>query len=159
MQRCLILILVTIVFAFSALSCSAITFDGEPNNSEWADSEVYALEKPEGFNNSIKSAYVQLKSDTDKNQLYLCVTMNVKEVERVEDLIKKAELEVAKSEGQIQTLRTQWKKLYGTDNEQEIKEILKKQKAELTKTQERLNVLYNKLLEACDWDSLEEELS
>ena len=85
--------------------------------------------------------------------------MNVKEVERIEDLIKKAELEVAKSEGQIQILRTQWKKLYGTDNEQEIKEILKNQKAELTKTQERLNVLYNKLLEACDWDSLEEELS
>ena len=85
--------------------------------------------------------------------------MNVKEVERIEDLIKKAELEVAKSEGQIQTLRTQWKKLYGTDDEQEIKEILKNQKAELTKTQERLNVLYNKLLEACDWDSLEEELS
>jgi len=85
--------------------------------------------------------------------------MNIKEVERIEDLIKKAELEVAKSEGQIQTLRTQWKKLYGTDNEQEIKEILKNQKAELTKTQERLNVLYNKLLEACDWDSLEEELS
>lgn len=85
--------------------------------------------------------------------------MNVKEVERIEDLIKKAELEVAKSEGQIQTLRTQWKKLYGTDNEQEIKEILKNQKAELTKTQERLNVLYDKLLDACDWDSLEEELS
>lgn len=85
--------------------------------------------------------------------------MNVKEVERIEDLIKKAELEVAKSEGQIQTLKTQWKKLYGTDDEKEIKEILKKQKAELTKTQERLNVLYNKLLEACDWDSLEEELS
>lgn len=85
--------------------------------------------------------------------------MNVKEVERIEDLIKKAELEVAKSEGQIQTLKTQWKKLYGTDNEQEIKEILKKQKSELTKTQERLNTLYEKLLEACDWDSLEEELS
>lgn len=85
--------------------------------------------------------------------------MNVKEVERIEDLIKKAELEVAKSEGQIQTLKTQWKKLYGTDDEQEIKEILKNQKAELTKTQERLNVLYNKLLDACDWDSLEEELS
>lgn len=85
--------------------------------------------------------------------------MNVKEVERIEDLIKKAELEVAKSEGQIQTLKTQWKKLYGTDDEKEIKEILKNQKAELTKTQDRLNVLYNKLLEACDWDSLEEELS
>lgn len=85
--------------------------------------------------------------------------MNVKEVERIEDLIKKAELEVAKSEGQLQTLRIQWKKAYGTDNEQEIKEILKNQKAELTKTQDRLNVLYNKLLEACDWDSLEEELS
>ena len=85
--------------------------------------------------------------------------MNVKEVERIEDLIKKAELEVAKSEGQIQTLKTQWKKLYGTDDEKEIKEILKNQKAELTKTQDRLNILYNKLLEACDWDSLEEELS
>lgn len=85
--------------------------------------------------------------------------MNVKEVERIEDLIKKAELEVAKSEGQIQTLKTQWKKLYGTDDEKEIKEILKNQKAELTKTQDRLNILYDKLLDACDWDSLEEELS
>ncbi len=85
--------------------------------------------------------------------------MNVKEVERIEDLIKKAELEMAKSEGQIQTIKSQWKKIYGTDDEKEVKEILKNQKAELTKTQERLNVLYNKLLEACDWDSLEEELS
>lgn len=85
--------------------------------------------------------------------------MNVKEVERIEDLIKKAELEMAKSEGQIQTLKNQWKKLYGTDDVQEVKELLKKQKSELIKTQERLNTLYDKLLEACDWDSLEEELS
>ena len=85
--------------------------------------------------------------------------MNVKEVERIEDLIKKAELEIAKSEGQIQTIKSQWKKVYGTDDEKEVKEILKNQKMELSKTQDRLNVLYNKLIEACDWDSLEEELS
>ena len=85
--------------------------------------------------------------------------MNVKEVERIEDLIKKAELEIAKSEGQIQTIKIQWKKVYGTDDEKEVKEILKNQKMELSKTQDRLNVLYNKLIEACDWDSLEEELS
>lgn len=85
--------------------------------------------------------------------------MNVKEVGRIENLIKKAELEIAKSEGQIQILKTQWKKLYGTDDVQEVKELLKNQKLELTKTQERLNTLYDKLLEACDWDSLEEELS
>lgn len=85
--------------------------------------------------------------------------MNVKEVERIEDLIKRAELEVAKSEGQIQTIKNQWKKVYGTDDEREVKEILKNQTMELTKTQDRLNVLYDKLLEACDWDYLEEELS
>lgn len=84
--------------------------------------------------------------------------MNVKELERIENLIKKAELEVAKSEGQIQTLQSQWKKTYGTDDIHEVKEILKNQKSELTKTQERLDSLYDKLINAYDWDSLEEEL-
>lgn len=85
--------------------------------------------------------------------------MNVAEVERIEELIKKAELEVAKAEGQIQGLKEKWKKVHGTDDEDKVREILKNLTSELSKSQERLNNLYNKLLECCDWDALEEELS
>jgi len=85
--------------------------------------------------------------------------MNIKRVEEIQDLIKKAEIELAKAEGQIQTLEDQWKKTYGTGDINEIKKIQNNLKSELLKTQERLNLLYNELLNSCDWDSLEEELS
>lgn len=83
----------------------------------------------------------------------------IEEVEEIEKLINKAEIEMAKSDGQIQSLKNQWKKNYGTDDIDEIKEILKKLKLELSKTQERLEILYEKLFSIHDWEALEKELS
>lgn len=83
----------------------------------------------------------------------------IEEVEEIEELIGKAEIEMAKADGQIQALKAQWKKNYGTDDINEIKEILKKSKLELSKTQERLEILYRKLFGLHDWEALEEELS
>lgn len=85
--------------------------------------------------------------------------MDVKEVEKIESLIKKAELEMVKSEAAIQTLKEQWKKKYGTDKKEELVEKLNDLNSELSKNKERVEVLYNKLLDSCDWDSLEEELA
>ena len=56
-------------------------------------------------------------------------------------------------------MKEKWKKVHGTDDENKVREILKNLTSELSKSQERLNNLYNKLLECCDWDALEEELS
>ena len=83
----------------------------------------------------------------------------IEEVEKIEKLLADAELEMAKADGQIQALKAQWKKNYETDDISEIKEILKKSKLELSKTQERLEILYEKLFNLHDWEALEEELS
>jgi len=84
--------------------------------------------------------------------------MNVNEVTRIQELISKAELENAKAQGQIEAIKQEWKKVYGTDDEKEIRAKLVELTEELKKSNERLEVLYNKLLASYDWDSLEEEL-
>ena len=50
-------------------------------------------------------------------------------------------------------------KTYGTDDVNEIKKIKDNLEKELNKTEERKEVLYNKLLESYDWDELEAELA
>lgn len=85
--------------------------------------------------------------------------MNVSEVERINNLINKAEIESAKAQGQMEIIKNSWKKEYGTDDEKEIRKKHKDLEEEQKKTQERIDVIYNKLLESCDWDALEEELN
>lgn len=85
--------------------------------------------------------------------------MNVNEVERINDIIGKAEIESAKSEGQIEAIKKEWKKKYGTDDINEIKKIKSNLEDELKKTEERRKVVYDKIIESNDWDELEEELA
>lgn len=85
--------------------------------------------------------------------------MNVKEVEKINELISKAQISSAKSQGQIEAIKAEWKKTYGTDNEKEIKKRLQELEEEEQKTIERQEVLYNKLINSYDWDKLEEELA
>ena len=87
------------------------------------------------------------------------MSVSVDELERVQNLIKKSELEIAKSEGQIQSIKNEWKKKYDTDDEEKIKQIIKDLKADKKKNQAKLDALYQELEECCDWDALEEELS
>lgn len=84
--------------------------------------------------------------------------MNVKKVEEIKELISKSEIASAKSQGQIDAIKAEWKKLYGTDDENEIKNKLQELEEEQVKTEERQNVLYERLINAYDWDTLEEEL-
>lgn len=84
--------------------------------------------------------------------------MNVKEVERIKELISKAEIESAKKEGLLQAIKQEWKKTYATDDIEVIRKQLEEFEAEEEKTNERLEVLYNKLLSCYDWGKLEEEI-
>ena len=87
------------------------------------------------------------------------MSVNVDELNRIQDLIKKSELEIAKSEGQIQSIKNEWKKKYNTDDKEEIIQIVKDLKADKKKNQAKLDALYQELKQCCDWDALEEELS
>ena len=84
--------------------------------------------------------------------------MNVRKVEEIDELISKAEIASAKSQGQMEAIKAEWKKLYGTDDENEIKNKLQELETEEQKTVERQEVLYEKLVNAYDWETLEEEL-
>lgn len=84
--------------------------------------------------------------------------MNVRKVEEINELISKAEIASAKSQGQMEAIKAEWKKLYGTDDENEIKNKLQELETEEQKTVERQEVLYKKLVNAYDWKTLEEEL-
>lgn len=84
--------------------------------------------------------------------------MSIDEIGRIKGLIEKAQLESAKSEGQIEAIKKEWKKNYGTDDVEEIEKIKLNLEMELNKTEERKQVLYNKLIESYDWDLLEQEL-
>lgn len=85
--------------------------------------------------------------------------MNVNEVTRIKELVDKTELESARSEGLMESIKKQWKKDYGTDDINEIKKIKADLETELGKTEERKEVLYDKLINSYDWDTLEEELA
>lgn len=84
--------------------------------------------------------------------------MNVRKVEEINELISKAEIASAKSQGQMEAIKAEWKKLYGTDDENEIKNKLQELETEEQKTVERQEVLYEKLVNAYDWETLKEEL-
>lgn len=78
--------------------------------------------------------------------------------EEIKTLIQKAELENAKSEGVIENIKKEWMDEYGTDDPEKIKEILKEKKTDLKTSEDRLDKLYNDLLNSYDWEQLEEDL-
>nr|DAI36234.1 MAG TPA: hypothetical protein [Caudoviricetes sp.] len=84
--------------------------------------------------------------------------MDVKEFERIKGLIKKAELESAKAQGAVDSIKKGWMEEFGTDDVNKIRERLKKMREERDLMKERLDNLYSKLESSCDWDALEREL-
>ena len=84
--------------------------------------------------------------------------MDAKRFEEIKDLIKRTEIESAKSQGLLDSIKKKWKADFGTDDVEEIKDKLKEMEGELDKSNARLEVLHNKLEESYDWDKLEEEL-
>ena len=84
--------------------------------------------------------------------------MNVKEVERIKNLIQDAELSNAKSQGIIENIQKEWNDKFGTDKLEDVEKELKKLQEELKQSDERLEQLEKKLNDSYDWDKLEEEL-
>ena len=84
--------------------------------------------------------------------------MNVKEVERIKNLIQDAELSNAKSQGIIENIQKEWKDKFGTDKLEDIEKELEKLQEELKQSDDRLEQLKKKLNDSYDWDKLEEEL-
>lgn len=84
--------------------------------------------------------------------------MELKEVERIKDLINKNEIEKAKAQGVKESIKKQWKEKFGTDDVEEIKGKLQEMQGELDGANKRLEKLTEKLFNSYDWDKLEEEL-
>ena len=84
--------------------------------------------------------------------------MELKEVERIKDLINKNEIEKAKAQGVKESIKKQWKEKFGTDDVEEIKGKLQEMQGELDNSNKRLETLSNKLFNSYDWGKLEEEL-
>lgn len=78
---------------------------------------------------------------------------------KIKSLINKSKLESAKSEGRMESIKKGWKEKYGFDSVNKANEKLEELKQELENSTNRLNKVYNELLESQDWDKLEEELN
>lgn len=85
--------------------------------------------------------------------------MDAKKVEEIKNLIKKAELESAKAQGEIEAIKRGWKESFGTDDVEEIKKIMQNMKNEISDLEAKGEKLYNKLLESYDWDDLAREIN
>lgn len=84
--------------------------------------------------------------------------MDLKQVEKIKDLINKNEIEKAKAQGVKESIKKQWKEKFGTDDVEEIKGKLQGMQDELNKSNKRIQTLTDKLFDSYDWDKLEEEL-
>ncbi len=85
--------------------------------------------------------------------------MDTREFERIKRLIKDAEIESAKAQGVLDNIKKDWREKFGTDDITEIRKKLDELKEERDKLDSRLNNLYTKLENSCDWDALERQLN
>ena len=84
--------------------------------------------------------------------------MKIADIEEIKELVERAKIVSAKSEGEIEAIKKEWKKTYGTDSVDEIRKILQELEEEKNKTSERKELLQKKLFESYDWEQLEKEL-
>ena len=84
--------------------------------------------------------------------------MDIKKVQEIKETIAKCEIESAKSQGIIENIKKQWKEDYGTGDEKEIEQKLREMNSELKQSNERLETIYNKLVNSYDWEQLEDEM-
>lgn len=85
--------------------------------------------------------------------------MDTREFERIKNIISKAELDSAKAQGKIDSIKSNWKEKYGTDDIDEIKKIYENQIEEIEKLEEKMGELWDKIVTSCDWDALEKKLN
>lgn len=80
--------------------------------------------------------------------------MTPSEVTRIKELISKAESESLKSQGALDTIKSKWKELYGTDDIEVIKSKKEEMLSQLEKLETRRNVVYDSIVNAHDWEKL-----
>lgn len=84
--------------------------------------------------------------------------MKTSEFENIKDLIQRAEVEKAKSQGVKDSIKSEWKKKYGFETLEEAKDKLKELETEFNKNESRKEKLMNELEGSQDWEQIEEEL-
>ncbi len=84
--------------------------------------------------------------------------MNIEKINEIKSLISRCEIESAKAQGIIENIKKQWKEEFGTDDEKEVEEKLQEMKTELKQSNERLERLYDKLVNSYDWEQLETDI-
>ena len=84
--------------------------------------------------------------------------MDLREFERIKELIKKAELKSAKSQGVIDSITSNWKEKYGFSTVEEAEAKLREMVEEKKMIETRLDKLMSDLIESYNWDELEKEL-
>lgn len=85
--------------------------------------------------------------------------MSIDEIKKINSLIEKAQIESAKSKGVIEQIEKDWIARYGTSDLNEIISIRDNLEIELNKMRDEADRLYDELVNAYDWESLEEELN
>lgn len=84
--------------------------------------------------------------------------MKVDELEKIKDLIQRAELEQAKAQGVKDSIKAEWKKKYGFDSVEEAKTKLEELESNLAKNEKKKDKLIQELEESQDWEKIEDEL-
>ena len=84
--------------------------------------------------------------------------MKTSEFENIKDLIQRAEVEKAKSQGVKDSIKSEWKKKYGFETLEEARDKLIELETEFNKNESRKEKLMNELEESQDWEQIEEEL-
>lgn len=79
-KRIAVLVLCVVFFFCCAFTCAAVKFDGIPGNAEWADSQIYSFDSPDGFNNDVTFAYMRVIPNEESNQIYFCFSMRVGDI-------------------------------------------------------------------------------
>ena len=81
--------------------------------------------------------------------------MNVNKVQEIKEKIANCEIESAKSKGVIESIEVDWEKEFGTKDINVIKEKLAEMESDLKASDSRMEKLYNDLLNAYDWESID----
>ncbi len=85
--------------------------------------------------------------------------MDIREVQKIKDLIGKSEVENAKAQGVIEDIKSEWREKYGFDTVEEASCKYEELKENLSKMENREEKLMKDLSQIQDWEKIEEELN
>lgn len=84
--------------------------------------------------------------------------MKLEQVQRIKEIIDRAEIEKAKAEGAIESIKKKWKETFGTDDINQVEIELEKLMKEKERLEARIKSIKDELVSAYDWESIADEL-